>query len=564
MRLLTPGKFAYVYDFDRSEPDLPPTFNWRNRVQFSEAGRPITEHRMILDEVLLVGGGRWVHEPGRVVFSTTDNSDPRTNGRIYALVWPLFYGRGYGRIAALALLLSGLGLYGLNRRGSGLAPASSPRETGRPSSRHWHWHLTGAAGLFLIGLYCNTGTLTPYAITTWPYLVKATGYLYNPDHVHFQVLYAFVNHGPRVTWDHALFLRRILFPVLGWPLMRLLGFEIGGTATSLLLNTAAVVGFVLWLRHRVGQRGAIFAGWLLALSPGATYFGGLPYPYALIFPGSLLLMAALFELGEAANWRRVIPLSLGMGLLYLGYDFTAFFLPASIVLLAAKRRFGVLALTVPLQLAPVLGWLLMLKCEFHQSLANSNTGIYTAIFSSYFAAGAWIHWRSVLGVAFDTGCYAFFGANFIFLPGLFLVVTLLNAVTSRIRFLAAELALFLAVGAIFLLNNLAPAYGGWDMHGTWISRIYQPVFAAFLLFAARWWQDLPKISRLRRAVIASIFLLTMAGNALIVFGPITFNPLGISEFAYYRFYNHNDVHWAYEYNLRQFGRRPLGFPKPQP
>jgi hypothetical protein len=126
-----------------------------------------------------------------------------------------------------------------------------------------------------------------------------TGYLYNADHAHFKVLFDFVNGADRKVWDHAIFLRRVLYPVLAWPFMRLAGFEIGGTIASLWLNVAGLAFFICRLRRHVGDRGAIFAAWLLALYPGAAYWGGMPYPYAFIFPGSLLAMICLLEIGSA-------------------------------------------------------------------------------------------------------------------------------------------------------------------------------------------------------------------------------------------------------------------------
>jgi hypothetical protein len=119
---------------------------------------------------------------------------------------------------------------------------------------------------------------------------------------------------------------------------------------------------------------------------------------------------------------------------------------------------------------------------------------------------------------------------------------------------------------LFLFNNLAPDYYGaaWVMRGTWISRIYQPIFPALVLFAARWWQHLPPLDWGRRALVWIVLGGALAGNALIVFGPILDNPLKVSETAFYRFYNHTDLHWVYEENLHGYGRRPLGFPKPQP
>ena len=131
--------------------------------------------------------------------------------------------------------------------------------------------------LFLAGLYCCTGSLTPYAITTIPHAAKASTYLYNPDHIHFQALFNFVDGRDRSTWDHALLLRRILYNVLAYPFMKLGGWEVGGTIASLTFNLAAFVAFVLGVRRRVGERGAILAAWLLALYPGAGYWAGLPY-----------------------------------------------------------------------------------------------------------------------------------------------------------------------------------------------------------------------------------------------------------------------------------------------
>ena len=555
-------KFSYVYSFDGSQPDLP--LNWRNRTEILENGEPLQHNRIGEAEVQLVGGGRWLHEPGRLIFTTTDNSDPRKNGRSYILKSPIFYTERIGRTAGGILLFCVLGLYALNRpqnavrslADKGVYPTKQPR---------WRLHLAGATLLFLFGLYCNTGTLTPYAVTTIPHVDKATGYLYNGDHVHFKVLFSFVDNAHRSVWNHALLLRRILYPVIAYPLMKLFGFEIGGTLMSLLLNITGFVLFLCWLRRRVGERGAIFAGWILAISPGATYWGGMPYPYALIFPGSLMLMAGMVELSETADGRVAAVLSLAMGVLYLGYDFAVFFLPASLLLLLWKGRFRRAAVSLVLQALPLAIWLWVMSAVLKQSLENSNTGVYHQILVSYSRmTGA--QWGSALATAWDAGGNVLFGANFIFLPALFVLVVVLNPLTSRIRFRPAEICLLLSVLGVFLLNNLAPAYGGWDMHGSWVSRLYQPVFAAFILFMARWWQDLPPRPVLSRIGLKTVAVLAIAGNALIVFGPILDNPFKLSEFAFYRFYNHSEAHEDYTFflNTEVYKRRPLGFPKPQP
>jgi hypothetical protein len=200
-----------------------------------------------------------------------------------------------------------------------------------------------------------------------------------------------------------------------------------------------------------------------------------------------------------------------------------------------------------------------------QALENSNSGVYSIVLFSFKQLKDVGLWWSQVSTFGDIGLDVFFGSNFIFLPLLFLAALLLNPLTSRIRFTAVEISLLAAALALFLFNNLAPFYGGtWNMRGTWISRIYQPVFPALIVFLARWWQELPPLKNWRGVWVWSATAVALAGNALIVFGPITLNPLRVSEYAFYKFYNHTDVHWVYEKNLRDLGRRPLGFPRPQP
>ena len=70
-----PRTFAYVYDFDRSESDRP--FKPRSQAALTENGVVLRNRKHTSEEVLLVGGDRWVHEPGRILFASSDNSDPR-------------------------------------------------------------------------------------------------------------------------------------------------------------------------------------------------------------------------------------------------------------------------------------------------------------------------------------------------------------------------------------------------------------------------------------------------------------------------------------------------------
>lgn len=554
-----PGEksFAYVYKFSRSEPDV--WWKPRSQVELFEDGGKLRSHLFMNDEVRLVGGDRWTHEPGRILFASVDNSDPRKNGRTYSLLSPRFYSRKIGYAAAVAFGLAVLGLMLVNRGGAPAMPTPATRS-------RWRWHLIGATGLLLVGLYCNTGTLSPYGNTHFGHVVKETGYLYNNDHPHFRVLFDFVDGAPKKVWDKALLLRRVLYDVLAWPFMKAGGFETGGTIASLAFNLGGFVAAMGLLRRRLGERGAIFAAWVLALYPGAMYWGGLPYPYAMIFPLSLLLTIALMYL-PALPLLPLAGVSLAMGVAYLSYDLAVFFLPAALLLLVWKRRPGAAAISAGLQLLPTACWLFYLSRVLGQNLENSNTMVYRVILNSYFHVSDKAAWWAYVSDFPNVGLDVWFGANFIFLPALFLVVLALNPVTSRIRWAPAETALLLVGLGLFFFNNLAPDYYGatsWVMRGTWISRIYQPVFPALVLFAARWWHALPPLDWPRRSLVWLSVGLVCAGNALVVFGPILNNPLRVSEHAFYRFYNHTDLHWLYETHLRDYGRRPLGFPKPQP
>jgi hypothetical protein len=547
------GTFAYIFDFDGSEPDRWP--NARSRLEFFEDGTRYRIRTHVTSEVVLAGGDRFAHEPGRVIFSSTDNTDPRKNGRKYSLLTPVLYSPAIG-VPAMVLFLFCTSLWFLLCK-----PHLHQKTQPDPTGSHWRWHLAAATALFLLGLYCNTGSLPPYAITSSPWVSPDTGYAYNQDHRHYRVLFDFVNGSGRSVWDHALFLRRILFGVLGWPLMRAFGFELGGTLTALILNVAALIAAVLLIRRWIGERAAILAGWILAIYPGAAYWGCLPYSYSLIFPGSILLVFALWRLTEGARGIRLSLLSLSMGFIYLGYDFAPIFVPATFVALCWRRRFAAAMSSVALQLLPEAIWILSLAYFFGQPLRNPNSGIYQSAIAPYLHPSGFVSWCQEAVQFPGAGFDVFFAANFIFLPALFLFVLAANPFTSRIRFHISEAAPLLAAAALFSFLNLAPGQSGsWQMSGTWISRLYQPIFPVLVIFIARWWQDLPPIRQPSKTVIFCALGVSALGNLLVIFGPILGNPGRISEYAFYRFYDHTDSHFAYESNMNTLGRRPIGFP----
>ncbi|MCX6955799.1 MAG: hypothetical protein NTV51_26950 [Verrucomicrobia bacterium] len=555
-----PNGHAFSIAFDHSPADT--LLNPRSRVTLTEDGRPLIVKLRLPNSVLAEGEGSWCHVPGRIIFSVRDRTDPRTNGRSYVAHSPVLYSRNLG-YAALAVLVGALYLL---RRGTGhpSAPASSSVPLPPAAARRFRLHVTLAGLVFLAGLYCATGTLAPYANTLLSDPDPATGYLYNMDHSFHRATFAFVDGEPRAAWQDAIMLRRVLYAVLAWPWMKGLSFELGGVLFNLLANLLGFAAGVMMVRRHVGERGAIFAGWLLALYPGAAYWAGQPYAYALIFPLGIAAFWLLLEL-PAARLTRVAWLSLALGVIYLSYDFHAYFLPASLLLLVWHRCFSAAALSVVLQVLPLGGWLWILRNIVQLPLENSNTVAYRAHFAAFFDPASFAGNLGRLAALPETAADCFFGANFLFLPLLAAIAWALDLSWKDLTRHRAVPAVLAAGLALFLFCNVPPPHNGpWNFGGSWIARIYQPLFPALVLLLAWWWQERLPTAPFARGARLALVGLTLGGNALICFGPVAGVPLPVAETAFYRFYDHTDLHWVYERNLRLHGRRPLGFPRPGP
>jgi hypothetical protein len=365
------------------------------------------------------GSGAWSHVPGRIIFSTPDHTDPRTNGRHYVAHSPLLYSRtvAYSALAAFIAALLALRRLTPSESVPALAPAdASPRFT---------LHVTAAALVFLAGLYFATGTLAPYANTLLSPPDPATGYLYNGDHATHRTLFAFVDGEPRAAWQDSLLLRRVLYAVLAWPWMHSLGFELGGVMFNLCANLLGFLAGVAMVRRHVGLRGATLAAWLFALYPGAAYWVGQPYAYALIFPLGIAAFWILLEL-SAARPARLALLSLALGTIYLTYDFHVYFLPASLLLLVWQRRWTAAAASAFLQILPLGVWLWVMKNVVRVPLENSNTGVYRELFVSFFTPRPFAETLPRLTALPETALDIFLGANFLFLPLLALLVWALD------------------------------------------------------------------------------------------------------------------------------------------
>jgi hypothetical protein len=438
---------------------------------------------------------------------------------------------------------------------------------GFPSSRlPFSAHFAGGVLVLGLTLWLSSGTLTPYGalISIPPVPSEPCHYLYNGDHWHFAATFAMLDGQPRDAWIGSVVLRRILYPLLSYPFMKWLGFEYGGFLTSVLLHLGAVAASVFYLRRRIGERGAAAALWLLATYPGIAYWSGMPYCYVVIVPFCLLLWILISELEGAATTGRTLALSLGMGVLFTGYDLLPIFLPAALMVLSLQKRWRMLPLTAAAAALPYATSLLVLRYAFKVPLLNSNTETYSLLIKSYLnppSLEGW--WGAVRSYpAHFLSNYLF--SNFLFLPLLFIALVMLNRLGPRIRLTRLEISLALVLLALFSFNNLAPPHPG-ELRGDGFARLYQAFFLVVVSFSARFVQatDTPEFSssRLHRAA-PLICVATVFGNASIVYGPLVYSRF--SGEMYWRFYRYDtgSAPTPPEHmiaNLHHYGRRPLGF-----
>ena len=432
-------------------------------------------------------------------------------------------------------------------------------------------HILGACLLLVVEVWVNSGTLTPMAATIVnPLVTDPCQYLLNIDHYHFKAVFWMLDGAPRDQWDYSVVLRRLLHPLLAYPLMKLLGFAAGGILLNVLLAVGSVAFFWRTLRRRFGEDLPHAGLWLLATYPGFFYWAGLPYSYGAIVPLSLLGLTVLWRLAEIPDppdlgWRQALLCGLLLGLFSTGYDLLPFFGPAGLLLLLHRRRWRAVPVFVAgLAVAP-LAVVLFLKLVLKMPLVNANTEVYGIIVKTYLSAwklspAEMAQWGALLkafpGITLDVYLYS----NFLFIPLLFLIC--LVAATRLPRgeraLGAAELALLAAATALFLFNNLAPPYPGWPLRGSWIARLYQPAGVALIAYVAVF---LGRMRRLAspglRAVVTAAVLLTILFDVWIIFGPV----LGVrrlSQHVYHNFYQH-DALTAYSQTLDRYGARPLGF-----
>ena len=406
------------------------------------------------------------------------------------------------------------------------------------------------------GVWLSSGTMAPYASTLeHPLILKPCSYLLNTDNPHFEATFLMLDGAPKEKWAFSVVLRRTLFPLLAYPAMKIFGFLVGGVLTSLILQVAAFAAFVIYVRRRIGDAAAWTAMLLLATYPGIYYWAGLPYSYAAIVPATLGATIAARELESTASAACVALLSLLLGVLFLAYDLMPFFAPAAVLILLGRRKFAWAAIAVPLMLLPSFINKQLLIHLAGMDFANENSRFYNVILDAYFHPPALSAWAGHVSGTPWTLVKSFFYSNFVFLPALFLIVAGVNAATRRVAMGPAVRWVLLTGLGLFLFINLAPPFRGWQFRGDGMSRLYQPIFAAMILFIAEFVQHAGEVRKCLAGVVAA----TVVINASIVLGPAMRNPL--AGWTYLRFYAHAASPQLNK-NLELFGRRPLGFCDP--
>jgi len=417
------------------------------------------------------------------------------------------------------------------------------------------------AMLIIIG-YLSTGTLSPYANTLghppeYPIIDPKCRYLYNGDYHHFSALFFLLDGKPKQRWKHSVVQRRILYNCIAYPFMKIFEHDLGGLITNALITVLAFVMFSLFALRTVGQAGAIAGMWLLAPFPGIHYYVGQPFLYSMIVPGLLWLFMMVWKLNQDPSAKNIMLVSLGVGLLCTGYDFMPIVAPIVMAILFIKKKWAFMPLSAACILVLSAMWFIVLHHVLHGSIQSENSDIYKNILLSIIHPAPLAQWVEVMKQFPLILVTNVFYCCFAFLPCLFLVALLLY----RKPLLFIEAGTIAMMLFILFMNNCLPHRNfPWNMAGTYIARLYEPMFVALLFYVMRaiqaLWLQNPK--SIKTGLLLAAVVATILGNALVSLGPALNDPCRISSSIYWHFNKHSPP-TSMKKNLEQFGRRPWGF-----
>jgi len=419
-------------------------------------------------------------------------------------------------------------------------------------------HVIAALATLLLLIWFSSGTLAPYAVTTPnPLILPPCHYAFNGDHYHFLATFLMLDGAPADQWNFSVVLRRILYPLLAYPWMKLFGFESGGFIFNLIFHSAAFVLFSRFLKIVAGEKASIMALWLLATYPGTLYWAGMPYSYASIVPCSLLLTILVWQVAHETRIKQLSLLFLGIGVLLTAYDLFPFYGTSAILYLFLSQRWKQIPLCTSLMMLPqgvVLLWLSLVK---KQAIINDNTHAYSLIVKSWLHP-QWNTWWPILWRAPRTFWQVFLDSNYTFIPLFLIVLISFFYFSKRFKLHPIEKAVLISGLAIFLFSNLAPPYSGWQLRGEWIARIYQPLIAIYILIIAR---TLARINELKPGLqwtIFGLFTFTVGQNVWIGIGPILKHS-EMASYYHHAFYRHAGPTTMTETLYHLGRRRPMGF-----
>lgn len=425
--------------------------------------------------------------------------------------------------------------------------------------------------LFVLQMWLCSGNLAPYAVTlNNPHLINDQGnylklegdtnleeqgcyYIANYDHKHYMANYRLVDGKPKEQWDWAYLSRRPLLYMIAFPFMKMFGFLGGGFVMAILLNIGMLAWFTRWVKKRWGATAAIVGLILLSSYPATMYWSGLPYPHILITACTLLLTILLYRVYETDNLKTIAWCSLAAGVSFLAYDTYIFFFPAFGLLLLLQKKWKAIPISVILMALPVGLWIWFLSDKLAPN-SSGNTDIYSNIINAYLNATPEVLWANLknLPIVFAE---TFSGAAYFYLAIFFAALVVVGLITKSIKLELPFWALAIAMLTVFVFNNMAPYYEGWQMRGGWISRIYQPEISLILLVVfsvVKQWEEKGKkvFTQVLLAAVAVVFILNARINVAPAFGDYSIVK------HHYNFYLHGYPE-TMEQNLEKHGRRPL-------
>ncbi|HTL32201.1 MAG TPA: hypothetical protein VL326_03700 [Kofleriaceae bacterium] len=409
----------------------------------------------------------------------------------------------------------------------------------------------GAALVLVVGCWLSSGTLAPYGMQSSG---EPCHYRINIDHGQFSAVFRMLDGRPAHEWEWSVVLRRVLHPILAYPYVKALGFELGGFLFNIVLQVAALIALALGIRRYFDTRAAVLVTWLFSTYPGYAYWVGLPYSYAIIVPGSIACMIALLWLHDRPSLRRSIATACVIGFVGLGYDLMPFFGGALLLMLLAYRRWLDLAISLVVLLAWIVFIAKGLPAIFGFPATNSNTQAYGAVVQAWLDFPHRIHgWGSLLLQLPTIFVSNLVFSNFVFFPALLIWIIALRR--ERPVFHHVALAIVLATLALFLFLNAAPPYqNAWQLRGTWIPRLFQPWFVAVLITVAATSLALRNGKRYKVFVWSVITVVVL--DAAVIAGPfVGLTPLyaSVNQHFYRAWKMNRNASW-----LEKLGKRPYG------